>query len=237
VRRARRPSASLSGKSTRPPAIACATAQTEIAMPEQTDPYAIQYSDSGRASRKDLPPEAMSALFAGRHRIRALSVSSRHRALCLATEVFQPSCSISRPRDRSPGASTTSLPPCRSNGTASSDQEVASRDERCVEKEGPDTASSRGQMSFAGSGELRPGGARIAMQARGVSMTAHSVLVPTWTQLSSQSMGVLRFGPCDGAITLPSGPITGLEVRSRNAGVSGRRSRRWFESALASAAG
>jgi hypothetical protein len=40
-------------------------------------------------------------------------------------------------------------------------------------------------------------------------MTAHSVLVPTWTQLSSQSMGVLRFGPCDGAMTLPSGPITG----------------------------
>ena len=28
-------------------------------------------------------------------------------------------------------------------------------------------------------------------------------------QLSSQSMGVLRFGPCDGAITLPSGPIAG----------------------------
>src|SRR5262249_28534211 len=26
-------------------------------------------------------------------------------------------------------------------------------------------------------------------------------------QLSSQSMGVLRFGPCDGAMTLPSGPI------------------------------
>src|SRR5947207_11919414 len=32
-------------------------------MPEQTDPYAIQYSESGRASRKELPPEAMSALF------------------------------------------------------------------------------------------------------------------------------------------------------------------------------
>jgi len=28
-------------------------------------------------------------------------------------------------------------------------------------------------------------------------------------QLSSQSMGVLRFGPCDGALTLPSGPVTG----------------------------
>src|SRR5512133_2248644 len=28
-------------------------------------------------------------------------------------------------------------------------------------------------------------------------------------QLSSQSMGVLRFGPCDGAMTLPSGPIAG----------------------------
>ncbi len=32
-------------------------------MPEQTDPYAIQYSESGRASRKELPPEAMTALF------------------------------------------------------------------------------------------------------------------------------------------------------------------------------
>src|SRR5215510_7580657 len=31
-------------------------------MPEQTD-YAIQYSESGKASRKELPPEAMSALF------------------------------------------------------------------------------------------------------------------------------------------------------------------------------
>jgi hypothetical protein len=35
-------------------------------MPEkapETEPYAIQYSESGRASRKELPPEAMSALF------------------------------------------------------------------------------------------------------------------------------------------------------------------------------
>ena len=32
-------------------------------MPEQTDLYAIQYSESGRASRKELPPEAMAALF------------------------------------------------------------------------------------------------------------------------------------------------------------------------------
>jgi hypothetical protein len=32
-------------------------------MPEQTDPYAIQYSESGRASRKELPPESMAALF------------------------------------------------------------------------------------------------------------------------------------------------------------------------------
>jgi len=35
-------------------------------MPEQalgTEPYAIQYSESGRASRKELPPESMSALF------------------------------------------------------------------------------------------------------------------------------------------------------------------------------
>ena len=32
-------------------------------MPEQTEPYAIQYSESGRASRKELPPEAQSALF------------------------------------------------------------------------------------------------------------------------------------------------------------------------------
>jgi hypothetical protein len=35
-------------------------------MPEhapETEPYAIQYSESGRASRKELPPEVMSALF------------------------------------------------------------------------------------------------------------------------------------------------------------------------------
>jgi hypothetical protein len=35
-------------------------------MPEQaheTEPYAIQYSESGRASRKELPPEAIAALF------------------------------------------------------------------------------------------------------------------------------------------------------------------------------
>ena len=35
-------------------------------MPEQglqTDAYAIQYSETGRVSRKELPPEAMSALF------------------------------------------------------------------------------------------------------------------------------------------------------------------------------
>jgi TIR domain len=35
-------------------------------MPDQalgTDAYAIQYSESGRASRKELPPEAMAALF------------------------------------------------------------------------------------------------------------------------------------------------------------------------------
>ena len=35
-------------------------------MPEkapETEPYAIQYSESGRTSRKELPPEAMSALF------------------------------------------------------------------------------------------------------------------------------------------------------------------------------
>src|SRR5215467_3224039 len=31
-------------------------------MPDGTDAYAIQYSESGRASRKELPPEAMSAL-------------------------------------------------------------------------------------------------------------------------------------------------------------------------------
>jgi TIR domain len=34
-----------------------------MAMPEQADPYAIQYSESGKASRKQLPPEALSALF------------------------------------------------------------------------------------------------------------------------------------------------------------------------------
>jgi TIR domain len=34
-----------------------------MAMPEQADPYAIQYSESGIASRKQLPPEALSALF------------------------------------------------------------------------------------------------------------------------------------------------------------------------------
>jgi len=32
-------------------------------MPDGTDAYAIQYSESGRASRKELPPEAISALF------------------------------------------------------------------------------------------------------------------------------------------------------------------------------
>lgn len=35
-------------------------------MPEQgvaSDSYAIQYSESGKASRKDLPPEAMTLLF------------------------------------------------------------------------------------------------------------------------------------------------------------------------------
>jgi hypothetical protein len=35
-------------------------------MPEQglqTDAYAIQYSETGRVSRKELPPEAMSAIF------------------------------------------------------------------------------------------------------------------------------------------------------------------------------
>ena len=35
-------------------------------MPEkasETEPYAIQYSESGRASRKELPPDAASALF------------------------------------------------------------------------------------------------------------------------------------------------------------------------------
>jgi len=35
-------------------------------MPEkasETEPYAIQYSESGRASRKELPPDAVSALF------------------------------------------------------------------------------------------------------------------------------------------------------------------------------
>jgi hypothetical protein len=30
-----------------------------------------------------------------------------------------------------------------------------------------------------------------------------------WAQSISQSVGVLRFGPPDGAMTLPSGPITG----------------------------
>jgi hypothetical protein len=32
-------------------------------MPEKTNPYAIQYSASGRSSRKELPPEALNALF------------------------------------------------------------------------------------------------------------------------------------------------------------------------------
>jgi TIR domain len=59
-------------------------------MPEQTDPYAIQYSESGRASRKELPPEAQSALFdvldalaanpdAFPGRVRAISRSGRTR--------------------------------------------------------------------------------------------------------------------------------------------------------------
>jgi hypothetical protein len=32
-------------------------------MPDGTDAYAVQYSESGRASRRELPPEAISALF------------------------------------------------------------------------------------------------------------------------------------------------------------------------------
>jgi hypothetical protein len=32
-------------------------------MPEGADPYAIQHSDTGKTSRKELPPEAISALF------------------------------------------------------------------------------------------------------------------------------------------------------------------------------
>src|SRR5215475_13382800 len=55
-------------------------------------------------------------------------------------------------------------------------------------------------------------------------------------QLSSQSMGVLRFGPCGAAITLPSGPIAGSRS-GRNVDLGGRRPGRWVEPAFASAAG
>jgi hypothetical protein len=62
-------------------------------MPDQgagTETYAIQYSESGRASRKDLPPEAMSVLFevqdalaanpdAFPGRVRAISLDGRVR--------------------------------------------------------------------------------------------------------------------------------------------------------------
>lgn len=61
-------------------------------MPEQGSdgPYAIQYSESGKASRKELPPEAMSALFdvldvlaanpdAFPGRVRGISIDGRVR--------------------------------------------------------------------------------------------------------------------------------------------------------------
>src|SRR5262249_44736238 len=48
-----------------------------------------------------------------------------------------------------------------------------------------------------------------------------------WAQLSSQSMGVLRFGPSDdGAMTLPSGPITGSPPDLPVEGSGGERSAR-----------
>jgi|SRR5215831_9806041 len=48
-----------------------------------------------------------------------------------------------------------------------------------------------------------------------------------WAQLSSQSMGVLRFGPSDdGAMTLPSGKITGSPPDLPVEGSGGKRSGR-----------
>jgi hypothetical protein len=47
-----------------------------------------------------------------------------------------------------------------------------------------------------------------------------------WAQLSSQSMGVLRFGPSDGAMTLPSGKITGSPPDLPVEGSCGERSGR-----------
>jgi len=48
-----------------------------------------------------------------------------------------------------------------------------------------------------------------------------------WAQLSSQSMGVLRFGPSDdGAMTLPSGKITGSPPDLPVEGSGGERSGR-----------
>src|SRR5262249_39728255 len=56
-----------------------------------------------------------------------------------------------------------------------------------------------------------------------------------WAQLSSQSMGVLRFGPSDdGAMTLPSGKITGSPPDLPVDGFGGKRSGR--ETLLMSAA-
>jgi hypothetical protein len=62
----------------------------ELSMPDGADAYAIQYSETGKAGRKELPPEAMSALFdvldalaanpdAFPGRVRALSLDSNVR--------------------------------------------------------------------------------------------------------------------------------------------------------------
>src|SRR5262249_29355742 len=53
-----------------------------------------------------------------------------------------------------------------------------------------------------------------------------SSIISAWAQLSSQSMGVLRFGPSDGAMTLPSGKITGSPPVLPVEGSGGERSAR-----------
>src|SRR5215831_8464881 len=61
--------------------------------------------------------------------------------------------------------------------------------------------------------EWRPKNALCCCDGGGGAGRKDAVAAGKWwmacAQLSSQSMGVLRFGPSDGAMTLPSGKITG----------------------------
>jgi hypothetical protein len=47
------------------------------------------------------------------------------------------------------------------------------------------------------------------VEIAGLTRAAHNQFPTARAQLSRKSRGVLRFGPCDGAMTLPSGPIAG----------------------------